>query len=225
MSQSAYALAIWSDVAPDIETDYRHWLTREHMRERVGVDGFISGRAFCALDRSLHRYFIVYELTDANVLSGSSYLARLNDPTPWSRRMMPELQQFSRGGGAITAAAGLGHGGAVVPLRFDLARAALEPSARQQMVERIAAFDGICRVWLLEVDRAGTTVATDEKRLRKGGDKIFDALVVIEGVDAPPLQAAAQSLLQHELAGAAAEMPVAFSTVFAIDRRSAALNN
>src|SRR6266849_282578 len=28
-------LAIWSDIAPNNLTDYRHWLTREHTTERV----------------------------------------------------------------------------------------------------------------------------------------------------------------------------------------------
>ena len=33
-------LAIWSDIAPDNLTDYRHWLTREHTTERVTTKGF-----------------------------------------------------------------------------------------------------------------------------------------------------------------------------------------
>ena len=41
-------LAIWSDVTPETEVDYRHWLTREHILERVvaraglGLGGVVS---------------------------------------------------------------------------------------------------------------------------------------------------------------------------------------
>jgi len=39
-------LAIWSDVEPAGETDYLHWLTREHVQERLSVPGFRAVRIF-----------------------------------------------------------------------------------------------------------------------------------------------------------------------------------
>ena len=36
--QGAGYLAIWSDLAPDDETDWAHWITREHAEERVGAN-------------------------------------------------------------------------------------------------------------------------------------------------------------------------------------------
>ena len=98
-------LAIWSDVEPGQETDYLHWLTREHVLERVSVDGFLSGRVFRAEAGGKRRFFITYELQDTGVLAGPSYLARLNAPTPWSQRTMPILQNFARGGGPVVARA------------------------------------------------------------------------------------------------------------------------
>ena len=35
--QGAGYLAIWSDLTPQDETDWAHWITREHAAERVGV--------------------------------------------------------------------------------------------------------------------------------------------------------------------------------------------
>ena len=43
-------LAIWSDIDAEHETDYLHWLTREHTAERVGVPGFLAVRVFRARD-------------------------------------------------------------------------------------------------------------------------------------------------------------------------------
>ena len=34
-------LAIWSDLAPEDETDWTYWMTREHSSERVSVEGFL----------------------------------------------------------------------------------------------------------------------------------------------------------------------------------------
>src|SRR5215813_2831326 len=60
-------LAIWSDLAPEDETDWMHWITREHAAERVGVEGFLACRIFRALGAAVNRYFILYELEDEHV--------------------------------------------------------------------------------------------------------------------------------------------------------------
>ena len=142
-------LAIWSDIHPDQETDYLHWLTREHVLERVGVDGFLSGRVFRSEVAGKRRFFITYELQEAAALAGPSYLARLNAPTPWSQRVMPILQNFARGGGPVVARAGLGCGAVAVPLRLDLETAGLlDEGAQRTLVERIVKLDAVAQVWL-----------------------------------------------------------------------------
>ena len=47
--QGAGFLAIWSDVRLEGETDYLHWLTREHTSERLGVDGFLRAVSYTHL--------------------------------------------------------------------------------------------------------------------------------------------------------------------------------
>ena len=74
--QGAGYLAIWSDLEPQDETDWAHWITREHAAERVGINGFLACRIFRALGCSVNRYFILYELDDENVMGGADYLAR-----------------------------------------------------------------------------------------------------------------------------------------------------
>ena len=48
MTAGAGFLAIWSDVEAQEETNYLHWLTREHTAERVSVPGFLGVRVFRA---------------------------------------------------------------------------------------------------------------------------------------------------------------------------------
>ena len=50
--QGAGYLAIWSDLTPQDQTDWTHWITREHAAERVGVNGFLACRIFRALGAS-----------------------------------------------------------------------------------------------------------------------------------------------------------------------------
>src|SRR5687767_1087406 len=70
-------LGIWSDVAPQDETDYLHWLTREHTEERLGVPGFLNVRVFRARSAEHRRYFILYGLESPDVMASAPYLARL----------------------------------------------------------------------------------------------------------------------------------------------------
>ncbi len=217
-------LAIWSDINPDQETDYLHWLTREHVLERVSVDGFLSGRVFRAEAGGQRRFFITYELQDTGVLAGPSYLARLNAPTPWSQRTMPILQNFARGGGAVVARAGLGCGAVALPLRLDLEAAGLlDAGAQQALVQNIAGLDAVAQVWLMQVDAAGTGVQTKEKSMRRSVEGVFDGVLVIEALHTAAAQAALDGLLHNELANAGVADRQVFSACFQLDRRLAGL--
>src|SRR4051794_38885350 len=142
-------LAIWSDVAPAALTDYRHWLTREHTTERVTTEGFLAARVFRAARSDVERYFILYELETPEVLDGPAYLARLNAPTPWSQRIMPQLGNFIRGGGLIATRAGRGEGSFVAALRTEQLLASPDRLAQQ-----LVALDGIAAVQIGATDRA-----------------------------------------------------------------------
>jgi hypothetical protein len=181
-------LAIWSDLTPHDETDWAHWITREHAAERVGIDGFLACRIFRALGVAVNRYFILYELANENVVGSADYLARLDAPTPWSQKTMPKLGNFARGGGRIAASAGIGQGGIVAPLRlqstpsWDAAAVAAE----------IAALDRIIAARVLQTDAAQTSIKTREKGMRSN-DGSFAALALIEGLD----ETAVRNALQH----------------------------
>src|SRR3954466_6905037 len=146
-------LAIWSDVEPDHLTDYRHWLTREHTTERVTTKGFLGVRVFRAARADINRFFILYELESPEVLDGPAYMARLNAPSPWSQRIMPQLGNFIRGGGVMTARAGRGGASTVRALRIQRL-----PPQPQRLAEALAALDGIAAVQIGVTDAARTSV-------------------------------------------------------------------
>jgi hypothetical protein len=180
-------LAIWSDVTPEQETDYLHWLTREHTTERLGVPGFAAVRVYRSLQRDIRRYFFHYELTTPAVLASEAYLARLNAPTPWTQRIMRIVGNFGRGGGRVLAQAGVGRGGFIAAIRLD-SLAFDDPAAT---VQSIVAADRIMRAELLETDAEGTSIRTNEKSIR-GQDASFAGLLLIEGTDELAVASAAE---------------------------------
>ena len=76
---------MWWNVAPDMREEFEDWHTHEHMPERLAIPGFLRGTRWRAMGEKAS-YFILYEVTRVSVLTGPDYLARLNDPTPWSRK-------------------------------------------------------------------------------------------------------------------------------------------
>ena len=209
-------LAVWSDIDPDVETDYLHWMTREHALERLGVPGFMAMRMFRAPDSDVRRYFILYEIEHAGVVDRPEYLARLNQPTAWTQRMMPQLRNFIRGGGRIEAAAGTGQGGFLAPLK--LGRAAIGEASG--LAAAVAKRDRVASVRVLATDPARTSVQTREKGMRTG-DRSFDGLLLLEGLDAPSVQAALSAIPRRAEFGLGEVFPPpVYESVFALARHS-----
>ncbi|WP_448090096.1 hypothetical protein [Pseudomonas azerbaijanoccidentalis] len=191
--QSKGLLAIWSTIAADVETDYLHWLTREHIFERVSVPGFLSGRVFKRRDSQPSQYFMLYELAEASVMSSPAYLARLNDPTPWTQRIMPRLMQFRRGGGSVDISGGHvgAHGSHLAIARFDGALPdALKGSKGRQLVEALAELDWVVNVQMMTVQTDATAIATREKSMRSSQEGEFSGLLIIQALDHAALERA-----------------------------------
>jgi hypothetical protein len=181
-------LAIWSDVTRERETDYLHWLTREHTSERLSVDGFLAVNVYRARRPDVCRYFIHYELASPAVLASNAYLERLNAPTPWTQRVMPTLGNFVRGGGRVVARTGRGHGCVLAVIKPDLRLSGADPS----LVERIAASDRIVAARWLETDADLTNIVTRERRMRARDDS-FACLVLIDGLDEASVTAGSEA--------------------------------
>jgi hypothetical protein len=171
-------LAIWSDLAPEDETDWAHWMTREHSSERVRIEGFLGCRIFRGLGTIVNRYFILYDLDRPEIVGGAQYLARLNAPTPWSQRIMPRLRNFVRGGGRVVATAGIGQGGTLAVWRLQE-----QPEWDADAVcKEIAALDRIVAARILVTDLEQSLIKTREMSMRSG-EASFAGLLLIEGLD------------------------------------------
>ena len=110
-------LVIWNDVAPGSEGEFDYWHFKEHMPERLAVPGFLRGRRYTA-DSDHPRYFTLYETASVETLGSPPYLARLNDPTAWSRQIFPLWRNSIRTACRVTASLGQGMGGCVASVEF-----------------------------------------------------------------------------------------------------------
>jgi len=110
-------VAIWNDILPEMREDFFEWHPREHMVERLGIDGFLRGRRCIALDGGVE-FLTLYELRSTEVLTSSRYLERLTQPTPWSARTLPAFRNNVRGACQILYSDGYAMGGFILTLRF-----------------------------------------------------------------------------------------------------------
>lgn len=177
-------LVVLSDVKAKDEEDYVAWLTTEHVQERLGIPGFCGVRIFRKPIPDGHQYLIWYRLRDADVVDSDEYVRRLNSPTEWSRRIMPILQNFGRGGGSVVASEGAGTGSRVAATAFQR-----RPSNTLEVIAGLKATPGVEAVHLLLTDSEKSAIQTNERNLRTS-DNSFGGLLVIESNDENALQMA-----------------------------------
>ena len=105
------------DIASAAVAEHDDWHTHEHMRERLGIPGFLRGSRWLARSGA-PRYMVLYEVASIDVLASEPYLARLNDPSPWTVRMMKHYVGMRRALCNVVAGSGSGTGGTALLARF-----------------------------------------------------------------------------------------------------------
>ena len=110
-------LAVWNEVDPDTEDDFNEWYLREHIPERTMVPGLNRGRRYRA-EQGTPRYMAFYEATTLDVLTHGAYRLQLDNPTAWTRRIMPRFRFMQRGLCDVAASVGEGMGGAAAVMHL-----------------------------------------------------------------------------------------------------------
>jgi hypothetical protein len=187
------AVAMWWDIAPEMREEFEHWHTHEHMPERLRIPGFLRGTRWIAQDGALS-YFILYEAARPATLTAGPYLDRLNDPTPWSRKMMPHHRNMVRSLCRVRATFGGGIAHTLATVRFTppkRGRGAFLKSLASKLAP-LPQRKGLSSAHLLQaLPMPGQTA---EQKIR-GQDAVADAVVLVGGYDA----AAVTSVVRDEL--------------------------
>jgi hypothetical protein len=105
------------DIDPADEQDFNLWYDREHLAERVGIEGFLEARRWIA-ERAPTKYFCTYSTDRFEVLSSSAYKKVLASQTDWSKKHISRFQNFGRVVGRVTESRGQGRGAVLGVVRL-----------------------------------------------------------------------------------------------------------
>jgi hypothetical protein len=178
-------LSMWSGVLQGYERELDRWHTLEHMPERLGVPGFLRGRRYMHAGASDHPLFILYEAAHIETFRSPGLVARLNDPTEWSKKVQPGLVNFVRSPCHILISLGDGLGGALMAIRVsgDIANPAEVSHSLASAAPTIARLHGVTAVHIGQHVPEITSGETAETRLRPAASAPrFTYVVLVEGI-------------------------------------------
>jgi hypothetical protein len=188
-------MANWCDVAEADRPDYYHWHGTEHMVGRVAIPGFRRGRRYIALEAD-RDFFNFYEVEDLDVLTGTGYRSRANDPSPLTRATTPRIRNSVRALARLRLTLGSGEGGVMLTLRPDpghdpgpAAAGDLLRFLGEEALPQAAGMPGIAGAHLGVADPAASAVVSVERRGRP--TSVPSWFVMIEGISTEALAAAA----------------------------------
>ena len=80
------------DIAPSDEAEFNRWYDREHLEERVTIQGFLEARRYVAHDGT-PKYLSLYSTETFEVLDSPAYRTALANQTDWWPR--PSRRRFA----------------------------------------------------------------------------------------------------------------------------------
>jgi len=173
------AMLLSFDIAEGAIEEHDDWHTHEHLPERLSIPGFLRGTRWVALHGG-PRYVVLYEVAELATLTSAAYLERLNNPSPWTSKMMPHYRGMKRGLCSVSGSFGLGTGHVAKLLRFTPGEgaASLRAWLLEDALPSVVTQPGVGSAHLLE--SAAAPVMTNEQRIR-GADAGVDWAVVLAG--------------------------------------------
>jgi hypothetical protein len=169
------------DIDPSDEADFNRWYDREHLEERVAIEGFLEARRYVAHE-GRPKYLSLYSTATFEVLDGPAYRIALANQTEWSRKTIARFANMIRAVARITISRGQGRGAALGIIRLRAA-AGGEDKLREALREKLdpATSDGIISMHLLESDSRLSKPLTDDASAANLG--AGDWFVLIDGTD------------------------------------------
>jgi hypothetical protein len=175
------------DIDPSDEAEFNRWYDREHLLERVAIDGFLEARRY-AVHQGSPKYLCLYSTKTFDVLDSPAYRKALANPTDWSTATMAGFKNMIRAVARITISRGIGRGAALGIVRLrptvgeedrlrDALREKLDPEKR----------DGIISMHLIESDPLlSKSIGTGPAASDAGAGDWF---VLVDGTDVNAISA------------------------------------
>jgi len=183
-------LAIWNDRRAGTEPEYEAWYRGEHLPERLSIPGFRASWRYRAIEGE-PEYFTFYETATPEVLFSEAYLARVENPTELTRRIMSGV--FTKATRALltrTARWGMLRGAFVVSVRFD----AQPSSSLESSLREVASRPDVLSVELWTPTRPDAPRPLSAEQQLRGPDKSVAAAALVEATTEQEARAVAAAL-------------------------------
>lgn len=182
------ALAMWWDIESGMRAEFEHWHSHEHFPERLGIPGFRRASRWSSADGG-EGFFVLYELAGHEVLSSPAYLERLNAPTPWSQRLMPQHRNMVRSQCRVLESRGAAVSRNLLTIRLSPvpAREHELRSALHALAQALPQRPGISGMHLLRHENPAIAV-TEEQKIRGLRDGAADWVVLLSAYDGERLR-------------------------------------
>jgi hypothetical protein len=163
------------------EAEFNRWYDREHLEERVAIDGFIEARRYVAHDGK-PKYLSLYSTATFDVLNSPAYRTALANQTAWSKANLARFRNMIRSVARVTISRGVGRGAALGIVRVRPPEGGAE-KLRAALREQLdpAKLDGIISMHLIEGDPVLSRPLTDDAAASNPG--AGDWFVLIDGTD------------------------------------------
>ncbi len=169
-------LAIWNDRRAGTETEYEAWYRGEHLPERLSIPGFRASWRYRAIEGE-PEYFTFYETATPEVLFSEAYVARVENPTELTRRIMSGT--FTNATRALLTGAarwGMLRGAFAVSVRFDAAPS----SGLESNLREIAVRADVLSAELWTPTRPNAPAVLSAEQQLRGPDKSVAAAALVE---------------------------------------------
>lgn len=177
------------DIDAAHEAEFNRWYDREHLEERVAIDGFLEARRYIA-HVGKPKYLSLYSTATFEVLDSDIYRKALASQTAWSKANINRFKNMIRAVARITISHGVGRAAALGIVRLrpggakDKLRDALDPLLDP------AELDGIISMHLIESDPALSKPLTKDAAASDPGAGDWFVLIDATSVHAVPKAAA-----------------------------------
>lgn len=192
-------IAIWNDIKEEGRANFHEWHPREHMPERLSIPGFLRGRRYVS-DSADIEFYTLYEAASLDTVTGPDYKARLDSPTPWSKKSVMDFGTNLRGICRVALTRGHADGAFLTTIRFAAApgrEGELEGWLTGSALPPLLEEPRICGVHLAITDHGRSGTKTRLQSARTIG--VPDWVVMIEGGSAAAVEAAAMTLTEAAL--------------------------
>ncbi|MGM4907148.1 hypothetical protein AB8B21_01160 [Tardiphaga sp. 866_E4_N2_1] len=192
------------DIDASHEQEFNAWYDREHLAERVAIEGFNEARRYVAVN-ARPKYLGLYSTRTFDVLDSEAYRTALANQTKWSLTNIGRFQNMLRSVARITVSRGQGRGAALGLVRIrppadgaDRLRSTIEAQLDPGNLH------GIISMHLMESDPRLSKPLTDD--LAAPNPAARDWYVMIDGTDVDAVAATMKGRFTAAIAAAKAEL-------------------